>query len=50
MRVRGAHFSPIPTTSPTEDENESERNAVISTDDFNFYFAGESAQEGADEE
>lgn len=50
MRVRGAHFSPIPTTSPTDTENESERNAVISTDDFNFYFAGESAQEGADEE
>lgn len=50
MRVRGAHFSPIPTTSPTDTENESERNAVINTDDFNFFFAGESAQEGADEE
>lgn len=47
MRVRGAHFSPIPTTSPTDTENESERNAVINTDDFNIFFAGE---KGADEE
>lgn len=50
MRVRGAHFSPIPTTSPTDTENESECNAVINADDFNIFFAGESAQEGADEE
>lgn len=50
MRVRGAHFSPIPTTSPPDTENESERNAVINTDDFNIFFAGESDTEGADEE
>ena len=50
MRVRGAHFSPIETTSPLDAENESDCNNVIKTDDFNFYFAGESDTEGADEE
>lgn len=52
MRVRGQHFSPIPTTSPMDTENESERNAVISTDDFNFFFSGEvgETEEGADDE
>ena len=51
MRVRGAHFSPISTTSPTNTEIENDCNAVNKTDDFNFYFAGESVdEEGADEE
>ena len=51
MRVRGAHFSPISTTSPTDTEIENDCNAVNKTDDFNFYFAGESVdEEGADEE
>lgn len=52
MRVRGQHFSSIPTTSPMDTENESERNAVISTDDFNFFFSGEvdETEGGADDE
>ena len=50
MRVRGAHFSPIETTSPMYEEEDTDCNAVINTDDFNFYFAGESDTEGADEE
>ena len=41
MRVRGAHVSPIPTTSPEDTEEENDCNAVINTDDLNFYFAGE---------
>lgn len=50
MRVRGAHFSPLPTTSPTAFENESDCNAVNKTNDFDFHFMGESDTEGADEE
>ena len=51
MRVRGAHFSPIETTSPMYEEEDTDCNAVISTDDLNFYFAGENSDtEGADEE
>ena len=51
MRVRGAHFSPISTTSPTNTKIENDCNAVNKTDDFNFYFAGESVdEEGTDEE
>lgn len=49
MRVRGSHFSQIPTTSPPDTENESERNAVNKTNDFDFHFMGESdEEEGAD--
>ena len=50
MRVRGAHFAPIPTTSPENLENENDCNAVIKTDDFNFFFAGENGAEGGEEE
>ena len=50
MRVRGAHFAPIPTTSPEDIENENDCNAVIKTDDFNFFFAGENSVEGGEEE
>lgn len=51
MRVRGAHFSPIETTSPMYEEEDTDCNAVINTDDFNFFFAGENSDtEGADEE
>lgn len=50
MRVRGAHFSPILTTSPENLENENDCNAVIKTDDFNFFFAGENGEEGGEEE
>lgn len=50
MRVRGQHFAPLPTTSPTAFENESDCNAVNKTNDFDFHFAGESDTEGADEE
>lgn len=45
MRVRGAHFQSIPTTSPEDTENENDCNAVINTDDFNIFFAGESDAE-----
>ena len=50
MRVRGAHFAPIPTTSPEDIENKNDCNAVIKTDDFNFFFAGENGVEGGEEE
>ena len=49
MRVRGAHFSPITTTSPIDIENENDCNAVIKTDDFKFFFAGENSEEGGEE-
>ena len=45
MRARGAHFSPIETTSPMYEEEDTDRNAVINTDDFNIFFAGESDSE-----
>ena len=46
MRVRGAHFSPIETTSLTDTETTDDRNNVIKTDDFNFFFSGEEEEEG----
>lgn len=49
MRVRGAHFSPITTTSPIDTENENDCNAVIKTDDFKFFFAGDNSEEGGEE-
>lgn len=49
MRVRGAHFSPITTTSPIDTENGNDCNAVIKTDDFKFFFAGENSEEGGEE-
>ena len=50
MRVRGAHFATIPTTAPEDIENENDCNAVIKTDDFNFFFAGDIDEEGGEEE
>lgn len=50
MRVRGAHFSPIQTTSPLDEEITEDRNNVIKTDDFNIFFAGESDTEGGEDE
>jgi hypothetical protein len=51
MRVRGQHFAPLPTTSPTASENDIERTVHNKTDDFNFFFSGEvEDEEGADEE
>lgn len=50
MRVRGQHFAPLPTTSPTASENDIERTVHNKTDDFNFFFSGEvEDEEGADE-
>jgi hypothetical protein len=45
MRARGAHFSPIPTTSPTDEENLKDCNAINKTNDLNFFFAGERGDE-----
>lgn len=50
MRVRGAHFSPIETTSPLDEEITEDRNNVIKTDDFNIFFAGENSMEGGEDE
>jgi uncharacterized protein YlbG (UPF0298 family) len=50
MRVRGAHFSPIETTSPPDAEITEDRNNVIKTDDFNIFFAGENSMEGGEDE
>lgn len=50
MRARGAHFSPIETTSPLDAEIETAPNAVIKTDEFNVHFAGESDPEEGEEE
>ena len=44
MRARGAHFS------PTEPKITEDRTVVNKTDDFNFYFAGESDEEWEDDE
>lgn len=50
MRARGAHFSPIETTSPLDEEITEDRNNVIKTDDFNIFFAGENSMEGGEDE
>lgn len=50
MRVRGAHFSPIETTSPPDTEITEDCTVHNKTDDFNFFFAGENSMEGGDDE
>ena len=50
MRVRGAHFSPIETTSPLGTEITEDRTVHNKTDDFNFFFAGDIDEEGGEEE
>lgn len=42
MRARGAHFAPLPPAVTTDSE---ERTVHNKTDDFNFYFAGEEAED-----
>ena len=49
MRVRGAHFSPIETTSPPDTEITEDRTVHNKTNDFNF-FAGDIDEEGGEEE
>lgn len=44
MRARGAHFS------PAEPQITEDRTVVNKTDDFNFYFAGDSDEEWEDDE
>ena len=44
MRARGAHFS------PAEPKITEDRTVVNKTDDFNFYFAGDSDEEWEDDE
>ena len=50
MRVRGAHFSPIETTSPPDTEITEDRTVHNKTNDFNFFFAGDIDEEGGEEE
>ena len=50
MRVRGAHFSPIETTSPLGTEITEDRTVHNKTDDFNFFFAVDIDEEGGEEE
>lgn len=50
MRVRGAHFSPIETTSPPDTEIIEDRTVNNKTNDFNFFFAGDIDEEGGEEE
>lgn len=42
MRARGAHFAPLPPAVTPDSE---ERTVHNKTDDFNFYFAGEEAED-----